>query len=379
MKWIPPCSLITFLCCILIFSLSACKKTGSALESDRAKNLVLIYMEANNNLEQEALDCINSMEQGALDINGILLVYVKTSSSHSYLLRIKHDMDEYRIMSDTIKTFSTSDYSNPKFLANVIKIAQNEYPSGSFGLVLWSHATSWAPPSISLPKTEAFGYDRGREMDIFELRDALPNNLNFLIFDACNMSSLEVLFEFKDKAKYIIASPSETMAESFPYRDITPFLFNGLEGLKKVAEGYISHYSSFIGLKQSATVTLIKTDELNALANEMKLLIEQEKKSGDIFSAIGVQRLDFTNDFPVPSYDFGDFINKNFIPEKTDKLALQLNKSIIYKAKTPYFLNKPIAGFSGLTCYIPTTNGLYLEYYKKFTWYRSSGFNILAP
>ena len=38
-------------------------------------------------------------------------------------------------------------------------------------------------------------------MDVIELKNALPNNFDFLIFDAYNLPSIEVLYEFKDKAK----------------------------------------------------------------------------------------------------------------------------------------------------------------------------------
>ncbi len=353
------------------------KKRNPVPDSAEAKAVVLVYMQANNNLEQEALDCINSMEQGSLNIDGILLAYIKTTNAKSYLLKIKYDNDEYRIISDTVQTFSNNEYSYPTFLKDVVTFTQAKYPSKSFGLILWSHATSWAPPSTALPKTESFGYDRGREMDIFELRDVLPNNLDFLIFDACSMSSLEVLFEFKDKAKYIIASSSETMAESFPYKEITPFLFQGLEGLKNVAKGYFKHYSAYNGLRQSATVSLIKTDELNLLATEMKSLIVKEKAYGETFISQDVQRLDFTTGFPVPLYDFGDFLTKNFGNEKSQATISQTNNAILYKANTPNFLGKPISAYSGVTCYIPALNGLYFEYYKRFKWYRSSGLYTL--
>lgn len=32
-------------------------------------------------------------------------------------------------------------------------------------------------------------------------------NLEFILFDACLMSSIEVLYDLRDKAKYVIASP----------------------------------------------------------------------------------------------------------------------------------------------------------------------------
>ena len=34
----------------------------------------------------------------------------------------------------------------------------------------------------------------------------------FILFDACLMSSIEVLYDLRDKAKYVIASPAELPA-----------------------------------------------------------------------------------------------------------------------------------------------------------------------
>ncbi len=360
--------------------ISGCKKDDYPRDDvkEKAARNVLVYIEANNNLESEALNSINGLEQGALNIDGVLLVYIKTTDTKSYLLKIKHDSDTYKIISDTVKTFNDESFSNPAFLRTVIEYSQKEFPADSYGLILWSHATSWAPPvQQTIPQTKAFGNDRGNEMDIIELKNALPNNFDFLIFDACNMASLEVLFEFKDKAKYIIASPSETIAESFPYQEITPLLFKSMDALKNLAEGYFNYYNSYIGFRQSATISLIKTDQLNSLAKEMKLLIQKNKSFGDTFIINNVQRMDFTSDFPVPMYDFLDFVNKNFINEDLAGLVSQLNKTILYKANTSHFLGSPIKAYSGLTCYAPAKEDINLSYYQRFQWYRESGFNII--
>lgn len=355
----------------------SCKKQEDLLsEKIKAKKMVLVYMEANNDLRYEALTSINRMEKGAKDIDGVLLVYIKTSSVRSYLLKIKYDPDENRIVSDTVKTYQSSATSDPEFLKDVVDDAQNEYPAETYGLILWSHATSWAPPANAMIKTKSFGRDNGQEMDIIDLKNALPNNLEFLIFDACSMGGVEVLYEFKDKAKYIIASPAETIAESFPYQNITPYLFKGSDQLKDIAQAYYDYYNSYTDDRQSATVALINTSELTQLAFEMKSVMLKTKVYGDPFKSTNVQRLDFTAGFPVANYDFGDFLNHNWQPDQLKDIYTQLNKVILYKANTSNFLGKPIKAFSGITCYIPDLNDRNLTYYKRLQWYTASGFSI---
>ncbi|MCX2481141.1 clostripain-related cysteine peptidase [Pedobacter sp. MC2016-15] len=358
---------------LLIFLQFSCKK--SEIKKEKVNSMVLVYMEANNDLRYDALNSINRMEKGAQALDGILLVYIKTSSVRSYLLKIKFDEDENRIVSDTIKVFENNSTSDPEFFKDVINYAQTEFPANNYGLVLWSHATSWAPANTGI-STKSFGRDTGKEFDIIELKNAVPDNLQFIIFDACSMGGVEVLYEFKDKAKYIIASPTETIAESFPYQSITPMLFKGTEGLSNIARAYYEYYNSYTDDRQSATVVLIKTSELPALAQEMKSLMAMQKVYGDKLISTNVQRLDFTTNFPVATYDFGDFLDHNFSYATLNNIHAQMDKLMLYKASTNKFLGVPINKFSGLTCYIPFQNDVNLNYYKRLQWYRASGFNI---
>lgn len=360
---------------ILSINFSCKKDTEVIPEKQVLKKMVLVIMEANNDLRFDALNSINMMEKGAAGIDGTLLVYIKTSTLRSYLLKIKYDADVNKIVSDTVKTFENSPASDPEFIKDVISYSQREYPAKNYGLILWSHATSWAPAESGI-KTKSFGRDNGKEIDIIDLKNALPDNLDFIIFDACNMANLEVLYEFKDKAKYIMASPAETISESFPYQNITSMLFEGDDQLVSVAKGYYDYYNAYADDRQSATVVLVKTNELNALAAEMKSLVTKSKSYGDQLITNGVQRLDFTAGFPVAVYDFGDFLNHNFTDQELVAIQNQLHKTIMYKAATTHFLGRPLTKYSGLACYVPFAKDPLLTYYSRLAWYTASGINI---
>lgn len=368
-------SLITgsLILCMSLFHFS-CKKSEVPLEKIRVKKMVLVYMEANNDLRYEALTSINRMEKGAREIDGTLLVYIKTSSVRSYLLKIKFDEDENKIVSDTLKVFEQP-ASDAEFMKDVVKYTQAEHPADSYGLILWSHATSWAPPTTI--KTKSFGRDNGNEIDIIDLKNALPNNFEYIIFDACSMGGVEVLYEFKDKAKYIIASPAETLAESFPYQIITPMLFKSSAELNEISKAYYNYYNSYMGDLQSATVVLIQTSEMTKVATEMKLLMRGKKAYNDKLFSDGVQRLDFTAGFPVANYDFGAFLTRNFAQQDLTGVEQRINQAILFKAATKNFLGVPIRDFSGLTCYIPAENDINLSYYKRLRWYADAGISII--
>ena len=65
-------------------------------------------------------------------------------------------------------------------------------------------------------------------MDISELAAAIDGSgvrFDYLLFDACFMSSVEALYDLRRAADYIVASPCEVMAHGFPYDTVIPSLF----------------------------------------------------------------------------------------------------------------------------------------------------------
>lgn len=351
----------------VILVILSCKKDKSFNRNNQVARTVLIYMAANNNLAYDALNSFKKIKNGVASINGNLLVLLKTESARSYLLKV--DPKE-RI--DTLKTYNAQNTSDPIFLSQVISDSKFLYPAKSFGFVFWSHATSWAPPSNLEIKVKSIGYDFGKEMDIKDFRNALPDNLEFILFDACSMASLEAAYELKDKAKFILASPSEVLSASYPYQKIIPLLFGGVEDLKKVGQEFINYYKSLQGELSSATISLINTQELPKLAELTKNLLNSQKPNIG-FNRSELQRLNFDVNTQNPNaYDFLDFISQNYSQEHYISIKQQLEKVILYKDHTSTFLGSPIKTFSGVSIYLPIADDPAKEYYRTLSWSKAS-------
>src|SRR5690606_447791 len=134
-----------------------------------------------------------------------------------------------------------------------------------------------------------------------DLRDVLPSDFEYIIFDACSMASIKVVYELRNNAQYILASPTEVLSSSYPYGQIVPYLFGGKDGLIKIGQTFMNYYLSFEGEYASATVSLIDTHHLPLLAQETKALLNLKNlKAG--FNKSAVQRLDFDPTARVPAY-----------------------------------------------------------------------------
>lgn len=347
--------------------LSYCgRKDDYYIEEKIAKKMVLFYISGNNDLRNEAFSTIKKIQKGIKEIDGSVIVYVKTDKHNSYLLKVYYSLEE-RIISDTLKTYQNTNSSDPNFLQKVIADSRSFAPADSYGLILWSHATSWLPKAKAV-NTKSFGNDNGFEMDLLDLKQALPNDLDFILFDACYMGSIEVMYELRKKARYFISSPAEVLASGFPYQDCTADLFAGEEGLKRVCESFFNYYQTKKGPFASATISLIDAKKLNLVSAGMKQIIEDNNKLQINIS--GVQKLNFQNGSDLlSSYDLLDLISKNYPTKKLYDLERSLENVVIYKANTNFFLNQKIYTYSGLSVFGgKKTKKIYLDAYEKLEW-----------
>lgn len=354
----------------LIFMLG-CKK--QEVNHPKTDTMVLVFMAANNDLKADAIDCINKMEAG-YNGNKKLLVFIKTSDEKSFILKIKKD-NTNEIVSDTIYIFGAENTSDPEFVSAVILKSRSLLPADNYGIILWSHASSWAPPLNSF-KTKSFGYDSGVEMDIIDLKNALPNDFAFIIFDACSMGSIEALYELKDNARYLIASPTAVLSNSYPYENILPHLFGNLNDLKLVAQKFVAYYKQFDGLYASATITVIDAKELKNFADKVKnLTMHYPPVSG--YNAEQIQRFDYDSKDRVNAYDFLSYLENNYQASQYKEVSDQLSKVVLFKDNTEYFLGNSIKIFSGISVYLPLIDDPMLYYYKDLQWYNDSGWKKL--
>ena len=370
----------TIVLILVLSTLLGCQKaTDEVLPAART---VMVYMAANNSLAADAYKNLNQMEEGFTGIDGELIVYARIFGQQPKIYQIVHDTSA-EIRSPVLKTYEEHDSSDPDIMRKVFADMESLAPAQSYGAILWSHATNWAPATLSRKatiSTRSFGDDSFRSMDVQVLKQALPKNLDFLIFDACSMASVEVLYELRDVAPYILASPTEVLSVGMPYHEINRMLYypDIRFGLQEIARSYIAYYNKKSGLEQSATFALIDTRALPALAAATKETLLQHQNQWKSFTRMGVQRLDLDSSSPIPAFDFLDMFEKQEHPADLTRLKDAIDRVVLYKAHTNNFLGQPIRAFSGLSTYIPVPTESYLfPFYTTLDWFPASGYQQL--
>ena len=63
------------------------------------------------------------------------------------------------------------------------------------------------------------------EIDITDLAEAIPMNMDYIIFDACFMGGVEVAYELMEKCDKMVFSQTEILADGMDYKTMCSYLF----------------------------------------------------------------------------------------------------------------------------------------------------------
>ncbi|GHU58752.1 clostripain [Bacteroidia bacterium] len=321
---------------------------------------VLVYLGTDNNFRAEAAQKIEQLKSNWNKNNdGNLLVYADTGGKPA-LIHIYHSAHKGNV-ADTIAIYPAENSASPQTLTRVLNDIKNYRPANSYGLVVLSHATGWLPAEMSkpTPALRSIIWDTGTSeannyMELTAFAEAIPYKLDFIIFDACFMGSVEVCYELKDKADYIVASPAEIVSPGFVYSTMAQHLFQPQPDLTAVARDFFDYFNNQSGLYRSATVSVVKTAALENLATVFKSIQSQSPPVGDLGGlqcfGYGSQKIYF---------DLGDYVQQS-APERYMEFQNALDQCVIYKAHTDSYYSAgkpntltPVRAFSGLSVYVP--------------------------
>lgn len=401
-----PIKKISYILFVFSLILISCSKENL---DQPIKRLVLVYMVADNDLDYFAIQNINEMEKGLMSCsNSDLYVYIDRSSnanpSHPYLMKIKPDTTD-RVISEIVRTYPEQNSADAQVLKKVINDTKDisNISFNSLGLILWSHGSAWLPSGVSinsnrgniidstktLSRLKSFSIDTKlnnsstdtAEMDIKELGKALNGfNFDFIIFDACFMSSIEVAYELRNSTKYLIASPTEILSSGYPYRKITPLLFDESFRPKEVANTFCDSYLEQKGVLKSASIAVINTNKLDALAS-LVYQINSKYKNKKMVSTDSIQQFDRQKVYllfdlkQTLSFQL-DMLSDNSLKESFNNVW---SECIMCEYHTNNILGTlKLANCNGISTFIPTKRQINLfNYYKTLSWYKASSYETL--
>ncbi len=289
-----------------------------------------------------------------------VVVFISQSSTEACLYEIK--MKRGKCQYDTIAQFSNYnyEYTSTEGFTKLLNLAKGTIATPKFAMVIGCHGDAWIPAHDM--KRSFGGIDVETRIDISTLREAL-NRANivteYILFDDCYMSSVEVAYELRNVCNYLIASPAEIMAAGMPFYDIAHDLL-GEPNYDVICTDFYNYYANNTSAPYGA-IAVIRCAELEKLAQIVKRI-----NATAIEPTRTIQFYDGYN--PHIFYDLGDYIASICSDEKLlNEFHEQLAKVIPYKAHTDYvyvygFRPVKLEYYSGISTSAPSLNAKCVSY-----------------
>ena len=388
------------------------------------RNVMIMISGGRNSLAGYLSEDLRELENSSIPegnyVSGNVLIvfsrngYNKNVAAPAALYRVYRDRND-NVVRDTLKTWG--DFT-PMFgentMAQALKIVVDEFPGSNYGIVLSSHGTGYLPdgyysdpnvyesnnpivkpysssllknrtrisqevfePIPEYPAVKSIGQDwdstTSVEMELKAFHDAIPCHMDYILLDACLMAGVEVAYELRDKADIIGFSPTEILADGFNYKQIASRLVVEEPDPVQVCRDYYDQYRILPEGSEvrCATISAVDTRYIEELATVCRALFEKYREEIATVDADNIQRYFRLNRHFF--YDIKDILVKSGASkEDLSELDAALQKTVIYKAHTPYFLSIPIGEdtYSGLSMYLPKMGSPILDkfYRENISW-----------
>lgn len=259
-------------CIRLLVMVLVTYSTLSCLHQDKVEfpiqssNVLFFIIAGNSDLSKDAEDKVTAI----LDASSI--------SSTVYLLKETRMDDGFILLRKKNKSIDTIFRAN-RDPAYAISKASNYIGSQSYtniNGIIFSHASGWFPLGNEFRYALIDDYSK---ISISELCGLLhPLRFRNLVFESCNMGSIEDIFEFHEICDYYISSTSELLSPGF-----TPIYRRyGLELLENYhtpvlgfVKEFSNYYTSQLSPMNSHTISVINSRSISFLFPILKKIIKK--------------------------------------------------------------------------------------------------------
>ena len=364
-----------------------------------------------------------------------IMVFMATSEREAVLFELKKQNG--RCLTDTLRRYSDRPFTSRQWLTSLFSEVMTLAPASRYGMVVGCHGLAWVPVQgqrnarkrlgsqerideednlykeekidkegddlmhfeVQGPVTTRFigGTYPETQIETTDLADAMADagfHTEYILFDACYMSSVEVAYELKDVTHYLIASPTEVLSYGFPYTTMGKHLL-GPPNYKGIVDSFISFYSSYnLPYGTVAVTDCTQLDALAAIAQQINVAATEQinvaaaeptnaASEGKLNTARsgknvpnGVQIMDGYS--PTLFYDLGHLMSlKDAGTVLTAAFAEQLGKTVPYKGHTSQYFTAlkdapvDIKHYSGLNTSQGSLNHM-ADRLSETAWYKAT-------
>jgi len=368
---------------LIIFTISL---TGCFLfppKDTTAEWTVMVYLDADNNLEIAGVDDINEMEMAGstTEVNIVVQVdripySVLTANNQGFAddasngnwtntrrYYITQDFDPVQINSQLKSDLGELNMGDPQTLIDFTNWATINYPAKKYLLVIWNHGGGFR--SLSTSKDIAWDDTSGGDrITMPELEEALSainaqigEKIDIIGMDACFMAMTEVAYQIKDYADILVSSEESTPFNGWPYDTILGELVgNPLISSTQLAADIVDRYifSYAYGNVTQSAIDLSYIETLTSQLSNLALAIMSDSltpKNGYINTAY------YSQYYKDPDFiDLYDFCNQLLVYSNSfevKNIASNIQQALNYAVIKSGYSGESVSGSKGLSIYFP--------------------------
>lgn len=358
---------------------------------------VMIYLDADNNLESAGINDLNEMEMvgSSSDVNIVVQVdripySVLAANNQGYFddtsngdwtntrrYYITQDSDPYQISSDLKSDLGELNMGDPQTLIDFASWAVANYPAKKYLLVIWNHGGGFK--STSLTKDIAWDDTSGGDrITMPELEYALSaisiqagKNIDIVGMDACLMAMTEVAYQIKDYVDILVASEENVPNDGWPYDTILDQLVvNPTTSPEQLAtdivDKYIYSYPSY-DVTQSA-IDLSHMDTLATQLSNLALAIMSDTLTPKNIYINASYSSQYYDDYDfIDLYDFSNQLLAYSNSLEVKNIALSIQQTLNYAVIKSEYNGGSVSSSKGLSIYFP--------YYSYDYYYNNTNFS----
>lgn len=367
---------------LLMLCFSACQEEDPIMppEPQTAEKTIFVFMPYSNNLYSFLHANINDMKAAIVRNNGLdntrLIVFIAKDKKQSALIDIRYKKGV--CTQDTLEKYSSPTYLTTNGRVELFNKVKKYAPANRYAMIVGCHGMGWIPSSTVFNRNTLRyfgGLEKEYKIDIDDFATSIKAagmKMQFIMFDDCYMSSMEVAYDLKDVTDYIIASTSEVMAYGMPYQNIYQHLMSAQPDYKALCNGFYEFYSN--SGTPYGTIGVTDCRYMDEMVAMMKYI--NTKHTFDTDRLNNVQDLDGETFTPTIFFDFDDYVRNLCTNDNNtyEQFNAVLQRLVPYKANTNYILSGKTHGetkvnhFSGITISDPSTRSEIKESKKYTNW-----------
>ena len=320
------------------------------------------------------------VNQGGLG-NNKLMIFISTKVDKGALINVQYKNGS--CIDDTVAIYDNTQpglrLNTAEWITTLLKRVKQEAPANHYSMIVGCHGMGWIPakPStrINRPAASLFGLNQNAgkagpptrwlggnayqtNISDFDkgIEDSGIGKFQYILFDDCNMTGIEVAYELRNATNHIIGSPTEIMAYGMPYKFLWSELSKVNPDYHSICTNFINFYSNYKyeGTPYPyGTISVIDCSQVEGMV-DISTITESNIQSMDGYT-------------PSIFYDMGDYVRKlaQNEPLLLAKFNSQLDRLVPEKRHTDAYYTSlrtagfniiPIQSYSGITISDPSTN-----------------------